>query len=211
MYDMDDLYTLILEKYENADPAQLVDITDRWERIVHFAQRSVDEIWYDRAWPFSMATSALAMVGGSAARPSTFAGLSSEGGMWDSSGRVWQEIGYQDMVVIRARHTNTGERLFSVGATVLVPDTASTASFTLAYQATAPELTAQGTSQPVPLPYAFWQAIVLGAVALLKSESGDQRPQWGLQYQAALARQQRLWRSQATRPLRLPITVGGQW
>lgn len=211
MYDMDDLYDLVLEKYENADPAQLVDITDRYERIVHFAQRAVDEIWYDRAWPFSMATSALVMVGGSAARPSAFAGLTGEGGLWDSAGRPWKEIGYQDMAVIRARHTNTSEKVFSVGTTVLVPDTASTATFTLVYQSTAPELTAQGTSQAVPLPYGFWQPILLGAVALLKSESGDQRPQWGLQYQAALARQQRLWRSQASRPLRLPITVGGQW
>jgi hypothetical protein len=211
MYDMDDLTDLILAKYENADAAQLADATLRQARVVHFEQRAVDDIWYDRGWPFSMSSATLTMSSGSAARPSDFAGLTGEGGLWDSLGRPYQEISYQDMSVLRARGVEAQSKLFSVGTTILIPDTSSTGTFTLVYQKTAPELTAYGTSQAVPLPYAFWEAILLGAVSFLKSEKGDQRPIWALGYREALSKQQRLWRSGSSRPSRLPQTVGGQW
>lgn len=209
--DMDDLYDTILAVYENTDAATLVNATVRRARIVHFVQRALEGLWYDRSWPFSMSSATLTMAGGSAARPTDFAGVTGEGGLWDSNGHPWKEIGYQDMAVIRARHVEVTSKMFTVASTVLVPDTTSTSTFTLVYQKMTPELTAYGTSQAVPLPYGFWESLLLGAVALIKYEQGDKRPEWRLDYKDALARQQRLWRNQASRPTRLPITVGGQW
>lgn len=211
MLDMDDMTDVILADYENTDAASLVNAAVRRARIVHFEQRSIEGIWFDRTWTFSMSSASLVMVGGSAARPSDFAGVSGSGGFWDSAGRPYKEMDYQDMVVLRARGLEAASRRFTVAGTVLIPDTGSTGTFTLVYQKTAPELTAYGTSQAVPLPYGFWEVILLGAVALLKSEQGDVRTTWREDYKTALAKQQRLWKPVSSRPNRLPETVGGQW
>lgn len=211
MYDMDDLVDLILSDYENTDSAQLTDPTRRYARITNFMQHAVDSIWYDRSWPFSMTSSSITMSGGSAARPADFAGLTGDGGMWDSTGVPWREIAYQDMGVIRSRGIEQTSKLFTVGTTVLIPNTSGTDTFTLVYQKTAPEVSVYGSTQAIPLPYAFWEAILLGTVVRIKQEAGDERPQWRADYIAALVKQQKLWRERASRPRMMPLAVGGQW
>lgn len=211
MDTMDDLHETILTIYENTDAAQLEDPTARYARVTHFLQRATDDIWYDRSWPFTMGSSSLTMVGGAAARPSDFAGLTEEGGLWDSNGRPWKEQAYQDMAVIRARGVEQASKLFSVGAQVLVPDTTSTATFTLVYQTTSPTIQTYGASQAFVLPYGFWQPLLLGAVTLIKHEAGDVRETWRKDYQSALAKQQKLWKGMASRIRRMPNTVGGQY
>lgn len=211
MDTMDDLNTTILTFYENTDAAQLADPTVRRARVVHFMQRAVDGIWYDRAWPFTMTSTALTMVGGQAARPTTFAGVTSEGGLWDSTGTPYKEIDYQDMAVVRARGVEGGRKLFAVGSNVQVSDTGSTETLTLVYQTVSPTVSVYGSTQAFVLPYGFWEVLLLGAVTLIKGELQDVRETWGRQYAVALAKQQRLWKGYASRPRRLPNTVGGMW
>lgn len=211
MYNMDDLADRILADYENTDAAQLTNPNLRYDRITDFMQRALDAIWYDRTWPFTMTSSSITMSGGSASRPADFAGLTGDGGMWDSTGVPWREIAYQDMSVIRSRGVEQSSKLFSIGATVLIPDTSGTGTYTLVYQKTAPELSVYGSSQAMPLPYPFWEALLLGTVVRLKQEVGDDRPQWRSDYVSALVKQQRLWRERASRPRMMPLTIGGQW
>jgi hypothetical protein len=205
--DVDTIVNDIKTIYDNTESASLQNTTARDARILHYLQRSVEDVWFHRAWPFAMASASITMVAGAKALPADFARVSIEGGLFDSNGISWVEISYQDMAYLRGRRLRQQGKLYTVGSTLQVVDVGSTATFTFVYQTQAPIQVAAGDTG---LPQTFGQVLLLGAVAKLKEEEGDTRPIWRADYQQALAKMGTLY-VKASRPQQMPQTVGGMW
>lgn len=205
----------ILNIYDNTEDTAMQQVTNRTNRVVHYVQRTVEDLWYDtRVWSFTMASDSLTMVAGECAFPDDFAQVSGEGVLLDSDGKPWVEIPYQDMEYIRRKGLEQTNRYYAIGATIKVPNVTSTAGFTLIYQKLAPTV-ALGTGSEVlgdaGIPLVFGEAILLGAVTKLKEEEGDARQIWRMDYMKAMSRAASVWSKGRTRPSRMPVTIGGMW
>lgn len=205
--DVDTLVADIIAIYDSTETSTLQNVTARTARIVHYLQRTAEDVWFHRAWPFAMGSEALVMTAGEESLPDDFARISIEGGLFDANGISWVEIPYQDMQYLRGRGLKQQAKLFTIGSTLQIVDVNSSASFTFVYQTVAPTITA---GEETGFPHSFGQALLLGTVAKLKEEEGDARQIWRMDYQAALAKVGTLYQ-RASRPSQLPMTVGGMW
>lgn len=203
----------VLNIYDNTEDTSLQQVTNRRNRILHYIQRTIEDLWYDpRVWSFTMASDILTMLGGECAFPDNFAQVSGEGGLYDLNGKPWVEIPYQDMEYLRGRGLEQNSRFYAIGSNLKVPDTAGAAMFTLIYQKVAPtaalgdELLGDAGFPPV-----FGEAILLGTVSKLKEEEGDARQGWRMDYMKALSRVASVWSKNRTRVSRMPVTIGGMW
>jgi len=203
----------VLNIYDNTEDTSVQQVTNRTNRILHYIQRTIEDLWYDpRVWSFTMASEILTMLGGECAFPDNFAQVSGEGGLYDLNGKPWVEIPYQDMEYLRGRSLEQNSRFYAIGSNLKVPDTASAAMFTLIYQKVAwtaelgDELLGDAGFPPV-----FGEAILLGTVSKLKEEEGDARQTWRMDYMKALSRAASVWSKNRTRVSRMPVTIGGMW
>lgn len=213
MYDdCSDIVDDVIAIYDNTDESGVHNVTTRRARIVHYLQRTMEDLWFHRSWPFSMNSAALVMVAGEDTLPTDFARISYEGCLLGpSSNRPWTEISFQDMAYLRTRQVEQNRKVFAVGSVIQIPNTASTETFTLIYQKVAPTAGYGGQSgDPTGFPLPFGEALLLGTVAKLKAEEGDPRTNWREDYQKAVARAGALW-IRASRASRMPMTVGGMW
>lgn len=213
MYDdVTDIINDILAYYDNTDTSTVHNLSARTARVLHYIQRAADELWFWRAWPFTIKTDTLTMVAGKDTLPTDFARVSYEGGLYDSQGKAWTETDMQSLLYMRARSIEQSSRYYAVDGTyVLIPNTGSTETFTLIYQKAAPTLTTGGQNgDPTGFPVTFGEALLLGAVIKLKEEEGDARQIWRVDYQRALSRVAGLYGMQ-TRARQMPVTVGGMW
>ena len=204
--DVDTMLADIAAHYDNVETSTLQNPTTRTARYVSYMQRAAEELWYHRAWPFAMAVAPITMVAGAVALPTDFARVGPEGAVLDSRGMPWVEISFQDMAYLRTRRLQQAQHLFCIGPTLQVVNVASTETFTIIYQITAPEI-ATGATTGFPIP--FSHALLLGTVMKLKEEEGDARDIWRRDYFSALAKATALW-TQASRPQRMPKTVPGR-
>jgi hypothetical protein len=203
--DVASLVADVISIYDSTETATLQNAAARTARITHYLQRTAEDVWFHRAWPFAMASSSIVMVAGAKALPTDFARVSIEGGLFDANGIAWVEIAYQDMAYLRKRNLNQQSKLYTIGSTIQVVDVGSTATFTLVYQKVAPTMaTTTGFPQP------FGQVLLLGTVAKLKEEEGDARQIWRSDYAAALQKVGTLY-VKASRPQQMPQTIGGMW
>ena len=208
----------VLNIYDNTEDTSLQQVTNRRNRILHYIQRTIEDLWYDpRVWSFTMASDILTMIGGECAFPDNFAQVSGEGGLYDLNGKPWVEIPYQDMEYLRGRGLEQNSRFYAIGSNLKVPDTAGAAMFTLIYQKVAPTAALGVTEIEVGLlgalgfPSVFGEAILLGTVSKLKEEEGDARQGWRMDYMKALSRVASVWSKNRTRVSRMPVTIGGMW
>lgn len=214
MYDdVTDIVDNIKAYYDNTETSTLQNSTARNARILHYVQRSVEDLWYDpHTWPFTMKVSgSLTMSGGSVALPTDFARVSMEGGVYDINGRPWTEINYQDMLYMRTRHLEQSARFYATdGVNLLIPNTSSAEKYRIIYQMVSPTVTYNTGTDPTGFPLVFGEALLLGAVTKLKEEEGDARQIWRQDYAKAVARAATVW-TKRSRPTRMPVTVGGMW
>lgn len=215
MYDdVADIIDTLVAVYDNTDESGVHNATTRRARMLHYVQRTAEELWYHRVWPFTIGSAAIAMVAGVDTLPDDFARVSLEGGLYGPAGNKspWVEISIQDMLYIRSRVVEQQQRLFAIdGVNVLIPNVGSADSFVLVYQKTAPVLTDGGQSgDPTGFPQPFGEALLLGSVMKLKQEEGDARQHWREDFQRALARCGSLYTKQS-RVQRMPVTIGGMW
>jgi hypothetical protein len=207
--DVDALVADVMAIYDNTETSTLQNPTKRTARIVHYLQRTVEDVWFHRAWPFAMASASVVMVAGAKALPTDFGRISIEGALLDASGIAWVEISYQDMAYLRKRKLKQGSKLFAIGPTIQVVDTASTSTFTLVYQTMAPTMVA-GATGDLGFPQPFGEVLLLGTVMKLKEEEGDARQIWRADYASALAKVGTMY-VRASRPQQMPVTIGGMW
>lgn len=205
----------ILNIYDNTEDTAVQQVTNRTNRILHYLQRTVEDLWYDpRVWSFTMGSDALTMSGGECAFPDDFAQVSGEGVLVDSGGKAWVEIPYQDMEYIRRKGLEQNSRYYAIGATLKVPVVTSTETYTLIYQKVAPTvalITGNELLGDAGIPPVFGEAILLGAVTKLKEEEGDARQGWRADYMKAVSRAASVWSKGRTRVSRMPVTIGGMW
>lgn len=211
--DVDTLVADVISIYDSTETSSLQNLAARTARIVHYLQRTVEDVWFHRAWPFSMASDTLTMTAGEDSLPTDFGRISIEGALFDSNGISWVEIPYQDMQYLRTRGLKQQAKLFAIGSMLQVVDPTSTASFTLVYQKMAPTIAAgedMGLGEDIGFPQSFGQVLLLGTVAKLKEEEGDTRQIWKADYQQALGKMGTLYQ-RASRPSQMPQTIGGMW
>ncbi len=201
----------IVAVYDNTDETAVHNVTTRRARILHYVQRTAEELWYHRSWPFSMTSATLVMAAGKADVPTDFARISYEGLLIGPNGKPWTEVNWQDMLYFRERTLEQSKHFFAVTNEILTPNVGSADTFTLLYQKTAPVLTDGGQNgDPTGFPQPFGEALLLGAVVKLKGDEGDVSEVRRADYRAAVARAGALW-IRATRASRMPMTVGGMW
>lgn len=206
--DVDNIISDIIAYYDNTDTSAVHNLTVRQARIRHYLQRTAEDLWFWRPWPFTIKSDTVALSGGSGTLPADFALVSYEGGVYDSSGKPWTEIDLQSMLYLRNRTIEAGRHFYAISGTdLLVPDTGSSETFTLIYQMVAPALVS-GSIGGFPLP--FGEVLLLGGVVKLKEEEGDARQNWRGDYFRALARVAGLFTRQS-RARQMPVTVGGMW
>lgn len=211
--DVDTLVADVISIYDSTETSSLQNLAARTARIVHYLQRTVEDVWFHRAWPFSMASDTLTMTAGEDSLPTDFGRISIEGALFDSNGISWVEIPYQDMQYLRTRGLKQQAKLFAIGSMLQVVDPTSTASFTLVYQKMAPTIAAgedMGLGEDIGFPQSFGQVLLLGTVAKLKEEEGDTRQIWKADYQQALGKMGTLYQRES-RPSQMPQTIGGMW
>lgn len=207
--DCADIIDAVVAVYDNTDESAVHNDTTRRERILHYLQRTAEDIWYSRSWPFSMTSDTLTMVAGESDYPDDYARISYEGVLLGPNGKPWVEISYQDMAYIRSRRIEQQRKYYALGSTIQVPDVNNTDNFVLIYQTMAPTLTdGDQAGDPTGFPAPFGEALLLGTVGKLREEEGDDRQIWRIDYQRALGRATGLW-SRQTRAQRMPMTVGG--
>jgi len=205
----------VLNIYDNTEDTSVQQVTNRTNRILHYIQRTIEDLWYDpRVWSFTMASDILTMAAGESAFPDDFAQVSGEGGLFDANGKPWVEIPYQDMAYLRGRSLEQNSRFYAIGATIRVPNVQSTEGFTLIYQKVAPTAVLVNDNTLLAdagFPPVFGEAILLGTVSKLKEEEGDARQTWRMDYMKALSRVASVWSKNRTRVSRMPVTIGGMW
>ena len=206
--DVDALVSDVVNFWDNTIETQYQNPARREARIRHHLQRTVEDVWWHRAWPLAMTSTTLVMTAGSAARPTDFGRVGPEGALNDSNGRPWIEQAYQDLFIMRARGLNREKRYYCVADKIYVVDPTSTQSFTLIYQKQAPTITA---GVETGLPQAFGHALLLGTVAKLKEEEGDPRPNWRADYLRALAQVTAVEAQKRSRVQQVPTSVPGMW
>lgn len=200
----------VVAQYDNTDGSAVHNSTTRRLRILHYGQRTMEKIWFHRAWPFAMATDTIAMVTGSAALPDDFARISYEGAVFGPGSNVpWVEISWQDMQYLRKRTLDQSKHYYAIGPGLIqIPNVSSSESFTMMYQTVAPALSDSTGIGGLPAP--FGEALLLGTVYKLKEEEGDARTMWRNDFNEALARATALW-GRSSRSSRMPMTIGGMW
>jgi hypothetical protein len=199
----------ISKYYDNTDLDTVQDAARRRNKLLQFVNRARDEIWWWRSWPWTWTSTTLTMSSGEASRPADFAQVGTHGGMYDANGRPWVEINWQDMQTLRKRNVRVNDRLFSVGSNIQIPNTGSSQQFTFIYRQVPTNLTYGADIDPVPSH--FGHALLLGSVARMKEEEGDPRSIWRDDFLRALSRAMMTERETASRPLQMPMAVGGKW
>jgi hypothetical protein len=210
--EVDDIVADITAIYQNTDQTTYQDVTKRTARILHYMQRTGEDLWYDRPWTFAMKSASVTMSSGSAALPTDFGRLSEEGALYDANGQPWLECtSFQDFVVRRAwGGTEKNRRRFIIAGTVQVVDSASTQTFTLVYQKQAPTMET-GTGKVTGFPQEFGEAILMGTVVKLQLGENDPRRDWKEDYLKTVMRLRASWRSGRSRLQQMPVTIGGAW
>lgn len=199
----------ISKYYDNTDLDTIQDADRRRNKVMQYVNRARDEIWWWRAWAWTWTSASITMSGGEASRPSKFSQVGTHGGLFDGNGHPWTEINWQEMQTLRNRAGTVNDKLFAVGTTIQVPNTASSQEFTIVYRL-APTLLSYGESLS-PLPEHFGHALLLGSVARLKEEEGDDRQIWRNDFLRALSRAMMTERETGSRVLQMPNAVGGKW
>lgn len=208
----------VLAYYDNTDASTMQNASARQARILHYLQRTAEEVWFHRSWPFSLASATLVFSGGAASVPENFAQVSAEGGLFDTNGRPWVEIAYQDMLYLRMRAIRANDHVYAIGSNdgtgsqrVFLPGTSLTPTMYLIYQTVMATLVYDQYGEGfLPFPEQFGEVLLMGTVAKLKSEEGDARQDWKGDYARALARVAATY-VKRTRPQMMPQTVGGMW
>jgi hypothetical protein len=207
-----------LAYYDNTDGSTMQNTTVRRARLLHYLQRTAEDIWFHRPWPFSIESSQRNFTSGTVAVPANFAQVSAEGGLFDLNGRTWVEIPHQDMLYLRLRGHRANDHIYSIGGNagqgsqyIYLPSTGLTVSMNLVYQTVCPTVVDDPFGEGyLSFPQPFGEALLLGTVAKLKGEEGDARQDWRADYARALARAGASY-TKKTRPQMMPQSVGGMW
>lgn len=120
-----DLIKDVASFYNDTDALNYVLPESTKRRILHYIQRTSDEIWYYRPWNFKMLTESVVPSSGEYALPYNFATIGPKGLLVeDSTHNVWYEIDYQEWTVLRSRPAAySNERKFAIGSSALIPNT----------------------------------------------------------------------------------------
>lgn len=208
-------------------------------RILHYLQRTVDEVWYYRPWNFKLFSCALSAGSGEAALPYNFATVGPKGGLFENSTKqLWSEVDYQEWMTLRnSPGSAKQEKVFCIGNNsdgqtsnigdgapvttqrrLLFPDPLEARAFTLYYEATPPRagwdagLSAIDYNQPLPLTEGFHNVLLLGTIAKLQEGKGDPRPQYRAEFIASLATAAAQHLPLTSKLQQLPRALpGGRW
>lgn len=216
------------------DLASFADETDattytlplsRQNRLMHYVQRAIDEIWNYRPWNFKYALfGPFSFVNGKGTLPDRFSNIGDNGMLWDESANSrepYAEVAMQDMVALRASGRQGSKKWFTVGLLdqtetgqqqftrqLWIADDSYAGSFKLFYEM-APRMVA--LIDEVPFPELFHNTLFAGALAKLQQAKGDPLPIWRAEYVALLAKVTANYHIQSGQPNQLPNAVGGQW
>lgn len=234
--DVQTLLNDIASFYDDSPTADFALPSSKINRYVHYVQLGVYEIWNFRAWYFKMAQkTGITFTAGEYALPTSFANVGPNGRLFDSVGRPWTEISFQDMVQLRARGAGASkpDRVFCVGTIesaptgalgsgglttaqnrgLIIPNNSTSEVFSLFFETSPPFIdpTPAALADPIPLPETFHEVLLYAAVTKLQEAKGDPRPTWRGQYMSQLAKLAAIHYPLASRMNQMPMTVGGQW
>lgn len=208
----------VLAYYDNTDASTMQNGESRRARILHYLQRTAEDVWFHRSWPFTVESSQRNFTTGISTVPSNFGQISSEGGLFDLNGRAWVEIAHQDMLYLRMRGVRANDHIYSIGGNagqgtqyIYLPGTALVTSMYLVYQTRTPTIVDDPFGEGyLPFPQPFGEVLLMGTVAKMKGEEGDARQDWKVDYAKALSRVAATY-VKRTRPQMMPQSVGGMW
>jgi hypothetical protein len=168
--------------YNDTDALTYILPESTRRRILHYVQRSVDEIWYYRPWSFKMLSFNFQASGGGATLPYNYATVGPKGALYEDGKTVpWREVDYQEWINFRQNGQYAAHRVFCIGVdsnaeadlpgegypstqlaagisrvSLLFPDPTEARIFTLHYESTPPRVafdnTANGLDYNQPLP-----------------------------------------------------------
>jgi hypothetical protein len=103
--------------YNDTDALTYILPESTKRRILHYTQRTVDEIWYYRPWSFKMLSFAVDPVGvGIAPLPYNFATVGPKGSLYEVDKNVpWREVDYQELIHLRQNGQYKTHRAFCIG------------------------------------------------------------------------------------------------
>lgn len=227
---VDDLLKDVASHYDDTDATAFVLPTSKLNRYLHYVQRTLDEIYNFKPWPWKMAYKTLQFNvspanGREAPVPKDFANVGPNGALFDPRGEPWAEISFRDMIALHASGSGQSNHLFAVGRRqadastavgdggvknadsrgLLIPDPNRTDAFTLFYE-TSPPKAALGAV--IPIPESMHNALLLGTVAKLQEGKADPRDIWRAEYVTALSKQVAALMPLTSRMRQMPLTTG---
>lgn len=227
--DVDSLLIAVASYYDDVDAATYGLPPSKTARYLHYVQRTVNEIYAHKPWPWKMAYAPIQFNitpanGREADVPADFANVGENGALFDPTGEPWTEIEYRNMIAMIAGGRHLTQHFFCVGRRIasastgsgdggvgaadrglLIPDPNRTDIFTVFYE-TSPPIVATGAS--IPLPENLHEAVLLGTVAKLQEGKADPRPIWMTQYKEALGKQVAALMPMSSRAQQMPMTTG---
>jgi hypothetical protein len=229
---VDTLIADVASFYDDTNATTYTLPPSKINRYRHYIQRTIDDIYAYKAWPWKMAYKAIQFNvtpanGREAPVPADFANVGPNGALFDSVGEPWAEIDFRNMIAIITANRLGSRHYFCVGRRIesssagigdggvleadarglLIPDPNNTTTFMLFYETSPPLLPADGTD-PVPIPEAMHHALLLGTVAKLQEGKADPRDIWRAEYIAALTKQVAALMPMASRVKQMPMSSG---
>lgn len=228
--DADSLLAEVASIYDDTDAVVYTLPPSKVARYLHYIQRTVEEIFNYRPWPWKMAYTQVQFNitpanGREATLPADFANVGPNGALFDPTGEPWAEIDFRNMVsIIAANRLSTrhyfcvGTRVASVSADIgdggppgqhfrglTIPDPNRTDLFTVFYETSPPVVT---LGAPIPIPESMHNCLLLGTVAKLQEGKADPRDIWRAEYVSALAKQVSAMMPLASRVKQMPMSSG---
>lgn len=230
--DIDALIADVAGYYDDTDVLQHVLPASKVARYRHYIQRTIDEIYNYKPWPWKMAYATVQFNitpanGREAPLPADFANVGPNGALFDRTGEPWAEIDYRNMVAIITANRHVTRHYFCIGRRIqttsvavgdggvleadarglLIPDPNNTAEFTLFYETSPPLLSSLG-NVVIPIPESMHNCLLLGTVAKLQEGKADPRDIWRAEYVTALAKQVSTMMPLASRTKQMPMSSG---
>ena len=210
--------TSVITIHDDVDPSDPSTAALR-TKYLSFLQQLHDYVWSAREWEWTWKEATLSVLANasSAALPSDFLSIGSQGALHDPQGVRMRPVSRYVLERL-LRGGGAGSRpaisVFSIwGGSVRLPFTAtSTTAYTFFYRYRSPTLADGGIGAEMPIPDRYVNTVLIpGLIWKSMTKKNDARETWGQQFQAGLAQMVSEENPLNFAGMKMPMAIRGGW